>query len=600
MEYPILFGIAVFVALLTGTVGIVAFRQRPAPGSKSFAVMMAGASWWGVIEAAKLHPVFHDSVPFAFLIRAAWLAMALVALGWFLFGLTYTGRGSYLTRRRVALISIIPGFTVLTAFSHQHLVGVVESQTGPLSPLVSAFGSLDALWPTVESIGGAYFYLLILIGSVFIIEVVLERRFPHPGQLLLLLMLIPPLGLNLAQVAIIQSSTFNPTIIGLSVSGVAGLFAVGRFRAFAVPLARANVVEEVDTGVLVYGRDGIVFDYNEYASSLLGLSEPLLGTDIRTVLTNSSLAVEIPPELSFSAGMESQSDVHRAGMAVDGGVRTIETFLDERTVAVHSDERTYVEMRVSELREGAGNRLSRVLLLYDVSARERRRRTLERKNEQLERLAQVISHDLQTPISTAEKHLTLVRYDLETPPEPVEQSLDDLESTLSRIQQFAAHLPRLARESTDVENPVNCSLALVSEDAWAMVETGSLQLEIVDDEVLVADPRRLQQLFENLFDNVFEHAVSGLTPELQATTVRVGTHETGFYVADDGPGISAEQAVAVFEYGMSTGEGTGIGLAIVRSIAEAHDWRVELADQTSGTTIHVHTHSVGTDVSDPL
>lgn len=600
MEYPILFGIAVFVALLTGLVAAVAFRQRPAPGSQSFAIMMVGASWWALIQAATLHPIFGGSVPFSFLVRSVWLAMAFVAVGWFLFGLTYTGRRSYLTRRRVALILIVPACTVITAFTHPILVASVETRAGPFRPLVSAFGHLDVLWPAAESIGGGYLYLLILIGSVFIIEVIFERRFPHPGQLLLLLTLVPPLGLNLAQVAIIQSSTFNPTIIGLSVSGVAGLLAVGRFQAFGVPLARANVVEEVDTGVLVYGRDGIVYDYNERASSLLGLSTPLLGKDIKTVLTESSLAVDIPSETTFSAELKTELEPDPTEITGEGGSMTIETFLDARTVAVHSDERTYVEMRVSELHEGTGNRLSRVLLLYDVSARERRRRTLERKNEQLEWLAQVISHDLQTPISTAEKHLTLVRYDLETPPESVEQSLDDLESTLSRIEQFASHLPRLARESTDVENPGNCSLALVAEDAWAMVETGPLQLEIVDDTVLSADSRRLQQLFENLFNNVFEHAVSGAATEERATTVQVGTHETGFYVADDGPGISAEQGVAVFEYGMSTGEGTGIGLAIVRSIAEAHDWRVELGDRESGTEIRVHTHSVGTDESESL
>lgn len=56
----------------------------------------------------------------------------------------------------------------------------------------------------------------------------------------------------------------------------------------------------------------------------------------------------------------------------------------------------------------------------------------------------------------------------------------------------------------------------------------------------------------------------------------------GFYVADDGPGVPADERDQVFEFGHSGGDGTGSGLAIVRSIAEAHDWTVSLTDSESG------------------
>ena len=62
------------------------------------------------------------------------------------------------------------------------------------------------------------------------------------------------------------------------------------------------------------------------------------------------------------------------------------------------------------------------------------------------------------------------------------------------------------------------------------------------------------------------------SPQLDqpATTVRVGVSEQGFFVEADGPRIDANLRANILEYGMLTGDGSGFGLAIVRTIVEAH------------------------------
>jgi signal transduction histidine kinase len=67
-------------------------------------------------------------------------------------------------------------------------------------------------------------------------------------------------------------------------------------------------------------------------------------------------------------------------------------------------------------------------------------------------------------------------------------------------------------------------------------------------------------------------------------TVTVGPLDdgSGFYVADDGPGVPEAERERVFEFGHSGSDGTGFGLAIVRGIAEAHGWRVSLTESESG------------------
>lgn len=65
--------------------------------------------------------------------------------------------------------------------------------------------------------------------------------------------------------------------------------------------------------------------------------------------------------------------------------------------------------------------------------------------------------------------------------------------------------------------------------------------------------------------------------------VTIGTMEGGFYVEDDGPGISEDERNDVFEMGYSTREGgIGFGLAIARQVATAHDWKIRVTDGLEG------------------
>jgi signal transduction histidine kinase len=85
-------------------------------------------------------------------------------------------------------------------------------------------------------------------------------------------------------------------------------------------------------------------------------------------------------------------------------------------------------------------------------------------------------------------------------------------------------------------------------------------------------------LVENLLRNSVEHGAG-------APTITVGrlAESDGFYVADDGPGISPHERDRVFESGYSTAaDGTGFGLAIVEQIAEAHGWEVAVTESAHG------------------
>jgi signal transduction histidine kinase len=136
----------------------------------------------------------------------------------------------------------------------------------------------------------------------------------------------------------------------------------------------------------------------------------------------------------------------------------------------------------------------------------------------------------------------------------------------------------LARQGDPVTDTKPLAFETIAAQAWAVVQSDEATLMVEKDFTLQADPDRLQQLLENLFRNAIDHSNG-------AVSIHVGplTEPTGFYVADDGPGIPESERRDIFEPGYSTDEnGTGLGLAIVSEIVDAHGWDVTVTEGSEG------------------
>jgi len=272
---------------------------------------------------------------------------------------------------------------------------------------------------------------------------------------------------------------------------------------------------------------------------------------------------------------------------------------DARETSFSNAERTFVEL------------LTR-WVSYELEERAARKE-LERQNDRLSEFASIVSHDLRNPLNVAQGQLDLARETGEA------SHLTEARDALDRMEALVTDLLDLAKRGAVVESADVVELDSVAEDAWSNVATGDAALTVETDGTIAADRERLVQLLENLFRNAVEHGstgsrldaddavehgstgsrldaddavehgstgsrtVSGDAPtDADPPTVTVGIHDRGFYVADTGPGVPADQRDAVFDRGHSTNDGTGLGLTIVQAIADAHGWSVDLVESDAG------------------
>jgi PAS domain S-box-containing protein len=558
-------------ALLTAVLTALVWRERPKTGATALAVVLAGLAMWGLGQAVVVGvgPLRARLLGYALSLFGS----ALVSVPWLVFAMQYVGRGAWVTRRRVALLALEP-----LAITGLALTNPVHELVWTAPELVTAAGGTALVygWGPALLAHVVVCYAVVLTGDWLLARKFLASRNVYRKRTFLFVLMsvsvVVASAVSFAGLSPLPHLTLTPVMfLGYGVlslllfSGNWFISALPLERLFALlrsrsknlaPVARDTAIEELATGFVVLDHENRIVDINPMGRRMLGREgDRIVGKSLTDVLPRTVFVDDEPAFLE--AGVTGQF----TGVWVktpDGEARCYDVTVTE--IAIDGDE-------------AAG----RVGLMHDVTDRERRKQRLEaqnheleRQNEQLEQFANIVSHDLRNPLNVANGRLELVDAG------PDQEHVDEARGALARIEDIIRDVLTLARLGKTVDETEPIELAVVAREAWGNVSAPEATLVVDVDDTVEASHGRLLQVFENLYRNAVEHG----RPDV---TVTVGSLPTGFYVADDGPGLPDAHLEDVLDEGFTTeDDGTGFGLSIVETIAEAHGWDVRATNATTG------------------
>ncbi len=195
-------------------------------------------------------------------------------------------------------------------------------------------------------------------------------------------------------------------------------------------------------------------------------------------------------------------------------------------------------------------------------------------------------HAMRTPVTIARGHIELLQLEL-----PQEKSNKDLQVVRSQIDRMARMMSRLIalteldrgdallRQPTDVAG-------FVAEIGLNWTPAASRRWQVIAPHPIAALIDR--EYFEIVVDSLIENALNYTTPD---DAIRIECDQQGtecvIEVADSGPGIPVEVRDQVFERywhneAPNGSSGSGLGLAVVRSIVLAHGGAVEATASPEG------------------
>jgi signal transduction histidine kinase len=214
---------------------------------------------------------------------------------------------------------------------------------------------------------------------------------------------------------------------------------------------------------------------------------------------------------------------------------------------------------------------------------EEMRKALRARDEEREALLAGIAHEVRNPLGAIDLFAGLLAEELAGRPEA---------SHVARIRAELAALSKVVEEFLDYARarpPVREQIDLgglvgeVAEVAAPLAAERQVSLTAEGEGTARADREQLRRALVNLVRNAVEAAPAASEVELR---VRAGEAETVFEVLDRGRGLGPDARASLFRPFFTTKEqGTGLGLALAKKVADAHGGALELAARDGGGTV---------------
>ena len=543
--------------IISAVIAVVAWRRRSVPGARALAWLMTAATVWAVAYVLEL---FSGDVAGKLLWnRVVYVGYAATPLAWIVFALDYTGRGSWLTRRNLALLAIVPVLTVVLVWTNSsHSLFYSSPSLIPSGPFVTLHLNREPLfWVSL-----AYSYGMLVLGTLLILQVFLTASPWYRSQtgVVLASTLVPGIG---SAPYLLDVTRINLTPSSICLGGLLILWGVVRMSLLDLtPVAREAVVQSIDDGMVVLDAQHRVVDLNPAAERILGCpAKQAIGKP----------AADLVPQWYKLAACGEKATEGHLEISLPGEGAQAERFYD---------------VRFSRQRGPRAEAACCLLVWRDITrhrqveeALRRSNAELQARNEELDAFAHTVAHDLKDSLAffVSAAHLLITDHTTMTDKE-LEGWLGSIQGKGLKMCHVTDSLLMLAtvHKSQIPVGPVEMA-TIVAEACQRLAPT----IEEYRAEMVMPSswPTAagygpwLEEVWLNLIDNAIKYG--GHPPRIEmgySPPDPDGTGLIGFWVRDNGPGLTPEQQARLFEplaeLPRVRGIGHGLGLSIVRRIVE--------------------------------
>lgn len=262
-----------------------------------------------------------------------------------------------------------------------------------------------------------------------------------------------------------------------------------------------------------------------------------------------------------------------------------------------------VEVELSAHLRADGTSLA---VMEDVTERNAAQRALQRKNnalqtanEEFRQFAFVASHDLQEPLRKIRAFCDVLEEAIEeNNAEDIEYSMSVVRNSAERSSQLISDLLALSRAGNrelsktrfDLREALQETLECLAPLFTEKNATASLDFA---NEQITGDRASFLQMMHHFLGNAAQYSRSDTKPLIRLWTDKSSLEHT-LNIEDNGIGISPQYHESIFEpfkrlHARTDYDGTGIGLAICKKIADRHGWNISVSgNENHGTIFTLH------------
>ena len=361
------YSVPLFTAAVVSIIlAIFGWRSRHAPSAMPFIILMLFVAQWSIGYAFELGSTGLQTK--VFWTKIKYLGIVIVPVAWLFFALKYTGREEWFKLRKIAPIVIVPFITLFLVWTNE-LHGLIWRTSGLDTSVSFSVRFLTyGPWFWLHTL---YSYLLLVIGTILIIQALIRSPHLNRGQAIALLIsvLAPWVGnalytYNLSPFPNLDLTPFAFTLTGLGLS-----WSLFRFQLLDIlPAAHETVFESMSDVVIVMDAENRIADLNPTAQRILGCSaSESIGQPAEKVLSG------LPDLIEHSRHMsETHSEIV---WGENGGKR-------------------YFDLSISPLRDKHDLLTGRLIVLRDITVRKQAEEILQNAHDELEKQVEARTAEL--------------------------------------------------------------------------------------------------------------------------------------------------------------------------------------------------------------